>query len=685
MPGRARSPTRRSLRATLIPLGLLLLAACAREPASTNPPPVAVDARPPPSAPVAPSGVASVAAPVASPVVPREWHWVNPRPQGETLNAVAASAGCGVLALGREGALVRSTDDGVTWSDRHWKDRWDIEFATLDGETLYAIGVRRGTSALLSSGACGSGEPKVLKTFDRATDGACNDLAVDRAGHLYVTTVLHQRGRVLCSADRGATLRVCDERATPLYALFVSPTGTVWVAGGNRGTEGGVVRESLDQGATWRTIGSQLGTLVYGVWGDTEGKRLVATGASEVITSVTSGATWTPSTSICAGGGSMMLGPNDAPWVHNDFWKGVTGNPATGTYITLGGCAQRGTGFSPEARMITSCPSCGGAFRAATVTSAGTWISAGWEGAIARSVDDGATWEASAPNPLNQGHGIVAVRSDAGHLFVLLGNGMVRSDDGGQTFVPLATLAAEELRTTEVSTADLASFAVDGPVVLVPRPGHGAVARSGDRGAAFAEVSLPLVAGQVVTHVWPGGAAGDGVFYASGSHGALLRSRDRGAHWGTVSLGAEDDLRGGWSDGRDVYVVSAVSRVFHSGDGGEHWKPTPFERELLAVAASREDEVFVMGRDGDVFRSVDRGETWVPGARLGVDVRGFVVENGRLYVSANEDDHLRTSTDHGATFAIEPSPMRGGLLFPDGKDGVYIARENGFSGLAHLP
>jgi hypothetical protein len=128
-----------------------------------------------------------------------------------------------------------------------------------------------------------------------------------------------------------------------------------------------------------------------------------------------------------------------------------------------------------------------------------------------------------------------------------------------------------------------------------------------------------------------------------------------------------------------------VSRVFHSGDGGEHWKPTPFERELLAVAASREDEVFVMGRDGDVFRSVDRGETWVPGARLGVDVRGFVVENGRLYVSANEDDHLRTSTDHGATFAIEPSPMRGGLLFPDGKDGVYIARENGFSGLAHLP
>ena len=39
------------------------------------------------------------------------------------------------------------------------------------------------------------------------------------------------------------------------------------------------------------------------------------------------------------------------------------------------------------------------------------------------------------------------------------------------------------------------------------------------------------------------------------------------------------------------------------------------------------------------------------------------------------------SLDHGKTFQKELAPMRDALLFPDGAGGLYLARENGFSGL----
>jgi len=609
---------------------------------------------------------------------PRAWRWVNPSPQGEKLSAVVADLSCGAVAVGDEGTVLRSVDDGVTWTVRTWAHRWDLQFATLDGTTLYAIGTRERASALLAAPECGAGEPRVLQTFDRMTDGAVNDLASDAAGRLYLTTLLHKRGRVLCSVDHGATVRVCDERKTPIYGLHVLPTGGAWVAGGNGGVEGGVVRESLDQGQTWRTVGSHLGSLLYGVWGDAAGARLVATGSDEIVTRATAGGRWASAAPLMQGGGSMMLGPDDAPFVRNDFWVGVTGNPRTGTYLTLGSGPARGDGFSPSTHEISRCTTCTGQFRGATTTTSGTWLAVGWEGAIVRSTDDAATWQAASSNVLGDGRGFAALRSDGHHLFVLQGTRMMRSDDEARTFVTLGALTAEELPTTVVSTADLGTFAVDEQVLLVPRPGHGAIARSTDLGVTFADVPVPHDAGHAVTHVW---SNGDGVFYASGAGGSMLRTLDRGATWSRLTIATSDDLVTGWSYGREVYTLSTVGHVFRSRDGGDSWKARAFTRPLLAVTGASADEVLVIGRDGNAYRSVDHGETWVPGGDIHRDVRGVVFQAGRLTLSTLDDDHLYVSLDHGKTFQKELAPMRDALLFPDGAGGLYLARENGFSGL----
>jgi photosystem II stability/assembly factor-like uncharacterized protein len=609
------------------------------------------------------------------------WRWLNPLPQGESLDAVVASAACGVIAVGDESTVVRSDDDGLTWTATQWQARAGLTLAALDGTTLLVVGAHDGASELIAAADCGRGDRRVLRTFDRKTDGACNDLATDGAGNVYLTTVLHQRGRVLCSSDHGATFRVCDERTKPLYGLFASPAGGVWVAGGYKGDEGGFVRESRDHGKSWRTVGAHLGELLYGVWGDATGEHLVATGTHTVATR--SGSAWTTASPVGVGGGSMMIGHDDAPYVHNDFWRGVTGSPRTSTFLTLGTSPARGLAFAPKTAASPPCPDCMGQLNAATVTPSGAWVGVGGRGGVLRSDDDAASWRPLTTDALAAGQGIVHVEQAGRSLYVLQGTRMVRSKDGGRTFEPLGGLTPEDPPTpaTVVSTADLESFAVDGDVLVVPRPARKTIAYSNNAGEQWAETSAPHDDGKTIEHAWAGA---QGVMFASGKRGAFLRSIDHGAHWGELALSTHDDLITGWSRGAVVLVASGSGTVWASANSGVTWKDTALGEPLVAVGGVDEGELYAVGRQGSIFRSTDRGATWTPGARLGRDVRGFVPTYGWLALTTTEDDQLHVSTDRGATFHDEAMPMRGGLLAPDGRDGVYLARENGFSELLHL-
>src|SRR5229473_3060890 len=47
------------------------------------------------------------------------WFWQNPFPQGNDLNAVAAIDTDTMVAVGNLGAVVKTTDGGLTWSTQH--------------------------------------------------------------------------------------------------------------------------------------------------------------------------------------------------------------------------------------------------------------------------------------------------------------------------------------------------------------------------------------------------------------------------------------------------------------------------------------------------------------------------------------------------------------------------------------
>ncbi len=255
---------------------------------------------------------------MVAPTPVRAWHWTTPTPQGNFLYTVVANDACGVLAVGDESTILRSTDDGLTWSTRQLPERWRFTSAAVGGTYLYAVGDTADASVLLRISACGDGEPKPVRSFDRKHDGAANAVGADADGRVYLTALLpHKHGEIFCSVNHGDTFVLCnDQPRTPYYGVFIDSTGAVYVAGGYGGSDGGLVRHSSDHGRTWGTLGRHLGDIAYGVWGDSNGKRLIVTGRNEISATSDGGATW--STTLGSGfgnGGSMLLGKVDAPYV----------------------------------------------------------------------------------------------------------------------------------------------------------------------------------------------------------------------------------------------------------------------------------------------------------------------------------------------------------------------------------
>ena len=574
---------------------------------------------------------------------------------------------------------MRSTDDGITWTIRQLPDRWRFKAAALSGTDVYVVGDTSEANALLEIANCGSGEAKTIKTFAYKTDGAANGVAVDSSGRVYVTTVFHARGRMLCSKEQGLNLSVCDDQPTvPFYGVFVGKNGHIFAAAGYQGAAGGRVRGSSDHGATWKTLGQNLGTIVYGIWGDPSGQRLVATGSGEIYSSSDSGSTWRTTPALAMSGGSMMLGTGDAPYVPNDFASWIFGNPETGTVLITGGGMQRGSNSqSPlKVKYID-----GVSLEAAVATGGGHWVGVGDSGRITRSTDDGLTWSQISKDVLTEGDAFVDIESDGHSVFVLRKRRFWRSDDGGATFIPLG---AEVLADLPITPRDFVSFAVDSSAVLIPRPAAKTIARSVDRGLTFKEISLKLGSGQTVAHVWNGPP---GIVYASGTGGALFRSQDDGLSFAPLALGSGDNLAAGYARDHDVYLVGAAAagsgHAFHSADDGKTWTTVPLDLEPYGIGVAGTD-IYVVSRYGKIVRSRDSGKTWAITVDLDCgDVTGLVTQNARIDLICG-DGHLFTSTDHAATFKKEPVAAQVELLFPDAHGGLLAASSRGYSQYLHF-
>lgn len=360
------------------------------------------------------------------------------------------------------------------------------------------------------------------------------------------------------------------------------------------------------------------------------------------------------------------------------------------------------------------------------------WLFAGTKtNGVLRSTDSGATWQ-----PANRGLDNRWVRAFAfdpanpSVIFAGLQEGdpaLFKSTDGGNTWRPSAgglsfntvlSLAADPRRSRTVYAA--ANFG----------PASG-VFRSTDGGASWRARNTGLPAGGVDALALS--PTTSGLLYA-GAVG-VFRSTDGGASWTPAGLGsslvvalavaphsgalyaaADDGLFESSDGGRswvrrlDVAIASVAidpaapqevyaggAELWRSTDGGTSWRradadlqgfsamaiaPVPGARGLVLAGAA--DPI---GFTGALFRSGDRGASWVVGGRGLVDrnILGFAMDPAApstLYVNDGEQGIFR-SADGGQHWTAvttpslgQPAEAAGLVLDPTHTGSLYLVADN---------
>ncbi len=242
--------------------------------------------------------------------------------------------------------------------------------------------------------------------------------------------------------------------------------------------------------------------------------------------------------------------------------------------------------------------------------------------------DRGATWVAandgleeevpyrSGPDRVARLFSVAIVPSDPSVMVVGRNLDVVRTDDGGATWEPVALPGLEEPERPHQPIV-VAPPSGDEPVVYVADASTAQIFRSTDGGATFAEVGrtpvLPTTFAASPAH------ATDATLYA-GATDQVYVSRDAGATWQpTGPAGEVRGVVGTIAPADGLLMARSGQGLWRSEDDGTTWERVPVLPDVpgapvdaLAVSpdVARDGIVVVALHGRGIFRSTDRGQTF---------------------------------------------------------------------------
>jgi photosystem II stability/assembly factor-like uncharacterized protein len=548
------------------------------------------------------------------------WNWGSPTPQGQIIRALEFEGARG-YAAGDFGTVLVSEDSGATWAGA----------ATGITETLNRISIVDEDSVVVSGGCVVRRSDDGGETFERlpwtASDERCAasvvtpEFAADGSGYL-----LLDDGSVLRTADGGRTwsrrtavpgTRAAGETFAPTDVAFTSQTDGVAAT-----TQGRLYR-TTDGGMSWTLVREFVASVkdVYFV-SSTVG---FAAGASLHRTD-DGGATW----ESAATGAFFLSGVRCA----DAFTCVLTTQAGTSLMRTTNGGATL-TAVTPSSKKLLAAAFAGGLVA----------VAAGEDGTTVRSHDGGATW---APVGARLALPFSRLRAVSGSLVFAVGpkGTLARSDDGGRTWSDVGVSTAEDV--IDVSFTDSSvGYAVDSAGTVLRTDNGGAswqilnkgysatpqavlaldartvlliggrgVLRSTDGGESFTRVRARIVAAARLFNVDRAG----GRVFAYGSKN-IIASSDRGRTWRKVLRPRKALLASlDFVSARTGYVLGQDGQVFKTRTGGRRWADMSGvgTDDATGMAFSSDRRGYLtLSRFGDdssgyLLRTTDGGRTWRP-------------------------------------------------------------------------
>lgn len=282
----------------------------------------------------------------------------------------------------------------------------------------------------------------------------------------------------------------------------------------------------------------------------------------------------------------------------------------------------------------------------------------GSDATILRSLD-GANWS-HAMTPGDADLARVASNSDGSEMIAVGARGVVlRSVDGGKTWTAANNAEPADLRTV--------TFHAPGKAWIAAGAG-GRILRSADGGQNWASLPSPLTTDLQATFVDPKTRN----LLLGGEEGVIGISTDGGTSWNITKIAMPDPVTPVTAFHRfgDLLLApSAMGRFLVSVDDGESWDLLQADSKAYWTAAARDparDAIVLVGHNGEVLRSADRGRNWQLSA-IEVDGRRnylagvYYDERSRSLLAVGDGGTIVQSVDGGANWEVASRDVRESL------------------------
>ncbi|MCZ7556079.1 MAG: YCF48-related protein [Bacteroidia bacterium] len=544
------------------------------------------------------------------------WTWQNPRPQGNALYDVTHLTGSEWLACGEHGSLIRSSDNGATWTPQSFGRRTRIlrmHFPYPDQGYLTVEG-----SVFHSS----DGGRTWLEQIN--TEYTLWDIDFADAQH---GIAVGSFGIILHTSDAGVTWNYLDaEIQDDLHAVVYTDAANAVITGAN-----GILLRTSTGGLSWQksTIGTNRRIMdITAIPGG--GGSLIAVGDNgTLLRSTDGGESWT---------NAIHSSTSNLTRVH--FTDGNNGI-ITGGGGTLLRSADGGKNWS---NVLPG----GGADLRGIATHGMTALIVAANGTVLRSSNGGMNWGGEGPVTIN--HLKCLSFSDASTgITAGLGVSPLWTTNGGQVWNRQAISSGSDI---------LDICLIGGTVHAVSKGGY--ILRSRLDGSANTRHTVnTAIQLRGVSFI----DANNGIVV--GTNGTILHTDDGGDTWvkrtNEQYLHLNDVLL---IDTETALAVGERGTCIRTSDGGITWSYmlVGVQEELKSISSLTDGYISIAGTQGLILRSGTLGMNWdIQRIETRPMLNGISFGNASVCVAVGELGALFVTTDGGSTWTSQPEVTRYGL------------------------
>ena len=527
------------------------------------------------------------------------WSWANPLPQGNTLNAVAAGGGS-VVAVGRAGTILASTDGGETWG---------LVDVGLDEEVRDVVWTGHDFVGVSAWHIVSSADGATWEVYDPTPLFSAVGVAWRAAG-IELTAVATGGNMAFVTGSSGTALRRDADGAWVLLDVFGIAggpaideaiwTGSLWVK-----LVGGSIRTSAD-GWTWTIRFNSFHRLADLAWN----------GSAFVVVGTRSGQEAIP---------ISLTSPDARTWTFHEVANLGSGFTLEGVAWDAGQWVAVGSGggSATSGDAITWTPRTTGVADTLTrIAWTGSVLAAiGEHGALLTS-SDGVAWFSHRSGPTDWLFGITAWPSG----FVAVGrSGAALTSADGRVW---------QRHDTGTSQTLLGAAWCDDRLVAVGR--EGAAVESSD-GISWSPATVPTQASLLAV------ACGGANAVAVGTGGAIL-VRSPGGNWTAVASGTGETLFGVASGGSRLVAVGNLGTILTSDDGQAWTTRTSGTTDSLYAVAWGAPGWVAAGSSGVILHSPDGG-SWTRVSGMTQEAFGAAAWDGTRYTLISDIGTTLVSRD----------------------------------------